>query len=254
MAIMKPVSGWGGRCFLLATVLAIASVNAGTVLAQESYTSSLSVLLSEASDFLSQASEAIDGCNQDFTNCLRQPDEFADQIDQAREGLEGVLADLGQLTPPGNLASSHDLLQGGFLKVINGLSLYAEGIREADAVKLGGALDLVHSGRVDIEAATAAITSSGGSGGLDPILILEIVGGVAIAMMGVLIALLVRQARRTRLAQVESELATCPVCGEVLDGWQTYRSRQIREWRTTHLLSHKVTDKVLEGRDPGESP
>ncbi len=185
----------------------------------------------------------IDECGDQFFECLTQPEGYGSRIDQARDGLEGVLLNLSGLDVPVAYASSHALLQQGLASVIEGLSLYATGIRELDLDKLEDASELVRSGKQDIDKATSDIASQP-SGGVDLTLLLTLTGGVAVPVMGVLLFILVRQVRKTQRAYVERELATCPICGEVLDRWWTYRTKQVRAWLATHTRSH---EKVQEG-------
>ncbi len=204
----------------------------------QDYLTDLNRNLELVSDFLEEAAVAIEDCVTDLLTCLRNPEEFAARVDAANLGLEGVTANLSLMEAPAEHGGSHALLISGFDEVSMGLTLYSQGLRENDPSKLTLAAKVIRDGRADIQAAMSAITSvPSGDISLIAILTLAIIG--AAGGMAVLLVILLRIVYRKRLDQIQKELATCPVCGEVLDRWETYKEKQIRKWQAEHLRSHR---------------
>ncbi|MGQ0796425.1 MAG: hypothetical protein ACT4OI_00965 [Methanobacteriota archaeon] len=236
---MTPVPGHPARhATRVLVAAAIACLLAPLARAQEQdYLNELAAELAIAQVHLDDASAAISACNDNLIACFQQPAPFADRIDQANVGLEGVRTNLSALLVPPPYASSHALLLDGFRQLIDGLALYATGLRERDVDKINSAADLISAGKRDIETASAAILSQPpGTSGLLLVLTAAVVAmGVSV---GVLAVFLLRRALPARREYIEKTWATCPKCGEVLDMWWTYRRRQIRDWRESHLRSH----------------
>ena len=204
----------------------------------QDYLTDLNSNLELASGFLEEAAVAIEDCLTGLITCLRDPEEFAARVDAANRGLQGVTANLSLMEAPAEHAGSHALLISGFNEVSMGLALYSEGLRQNDPSKLTLAAEVIRDGRADIQAATSAITSvPSGDSSLIAILTFAIIGGAG--GMAVLLVILLRTLYRKRLDQIQKELATCPLCGEVLDGWETYKEKQIRKWQAEHLRSHR---------------
>lgn len=226
--------------------VAVLSVLAPHARAQEqAYLNELAAELQIAQVHLDEASAAIAACNDSLIACFQQPGPYADRIDMANVGLEGVRTNLTALTVPPQYASSHALLLGGFRQLIDGLALYATGLRERDVDKINSAADLISTGKRDIESASAAILSQpAGTSGL--LLVLTAAVAAMAVSVGVLAFFLLRRALPARRDYIEKTWATCPKCGEVLDQWWTYRRRQIRDWRESHLASH-ARDRPLGG-------
>ncbi len=211
----------------------------------QDYLTDLNSNLELASDFLEEAAVAIDDCVTAFFACLGDPEESAARVDAANRGLQGVTANLSLMEAPAEHAGSHALLISGLDEVSMGLTLYSEGLRENDPSKLTLAAEVIRDGRADIQAATTAITSApSGDISLVTILTFAIIGGAG--GMAVLLVILLRTLYRKRLDQIQKDLATCPLCGEVLDRWETYKEKQIRKWQAEHLRSH--------GRDETDPP
>jgi len=214
---------------------------------EEAYLDELAAELQTAKVHLDEASSAISACNDSLIACFQQPAPYADRIDQANAGLEGVHVNLSAMTVPPRYASSHTLLIGGFRQLIDGLALYAIALRERDVDKLNSAADLISAGKRDIETANAAILSQPpGFSGL--LLVLTVAVAATAVSVGVLAFFLLRQAIPARREYIEKTWATCPKCGEVLDRWRTYRRRQIRDWRESHLRSHDLDRAAVVGR------
>lgn len=223
---------------------AVASLLAPTPLvaaSEQSYLDALTVQLEVAGQHFAEAAAAIRECNEEFFQCFSEPEEFAQRIDLAALGLSGVRDNLSRVAVPDGYTSIHDQLSRGFGQVVDGLSLYAAGLRESDPDRLDEAADLVEIGKGNIDAATTAIRTRS-QADFDFSLI-AIIAVVAMACsVGVLTFILVQQLRRDRTDGKEKS-ATCPVCGQMLDQWWTFRVSQVREWRTDHLGVH--------ARDPG---
>jgi hypothetical protein len=230
-------------CVLFVAVLAVVVPGAGAQ--EQAYLSELSAQLQVAQIHLDEASAAISDCNDNLIACFQQPTAYADRIDQANAGLEGVRTNLTLLTVPAAYVSSHARLLDGFRQLIDGLALYATGLRERDVDKINSAADLISAGKQDIEGASAAILSQ--PSGISGLLWVLTAAVAAITVsVGILVFLLLRQALPARREYIEKTWATCPQCGEVLDQWRTYRRRQIRDWRESHLRSHR-RDRPREG-------
>lgn len=211
----------------------------------QDYLTDLGTSLDLAGDFLDEAAAAIEECNVALIDCLRNPDPTADRIEAANLGLQGVITNLSLLQPPAEHAASHDQLLLGLGKVSTGLTLYTEGLRQNDPTKLARASDALRDGRDDIRTATNAIASQS-AGSTDLLTLVTFAVIAAAGAMVVLLVVLVRSAHRQRLNTLHKELATCPLCGEVLDQWSTYKVGQIRTWQQEHLKSHRD-----EGLPPG---
>lgn len=191
-----------------------------------------------ASGFLSEASDAIAECNEQLLDCVQNPEPTASRIDTARVGLEGVVLNLTELEPPPEHAANHDLLLQGFNKVILGFSLYSQALRDREPGVLIDGLELIQEGKDDVSTATSSIL--GNEGPATNVILFVTVGVVgATVAMSVVLALLLLRLRKDRMSEVHRTLATCPVCGEVLDSWWTFRTRQIREWQRDHLKGHR---------------
>lgn len=229
--------GFPGRHGLAAALLILALLAAPTAVSQETYIQELSAQLGVAQEYLDAAGDAIRDCDSAIVTCLQNPEGYATRIDAAVAGLIGVQGNLSAMAVPPIYAQDHALLVSGFGKVTDGLALYAQGIRQGEPDQLSAGADLIHDGKVDIETASSRILAKPPGGeGLFLILIAAII--VIAGALLVLMVVVYRQAASGRRDRIERELATCPVCGEVLDGWRTYRTRQIRDWREAHLKSH----------------
>ncbi len=207
----------------------------------ESYLDALSVNLGETSTQLNRAAEAIEECNVELLECLREPEAYAERIDDANEGLTRVHFNLSTIQVPSQYSTDHFRLLRGLSNVMDGLYLYSESLRMRDPSRLGDALELIRAGRDDIQAATDSILAET-SQPLDMIQITTVIVVIATGGLAVLLVILLRRARSERLSFLHDELATCPQCGEVLDQWWTFRPGQIRQWQTTHLASHERED------------
>jgi len=205
---------------------------------EQAYLNELAAELAIAQVHLDEASSAISACNDVLIACFQQPAPYADRVDRANVGLEGVRTNLSALTVPPPYASSHALLLEGFRQLIDGLALYATGLRERDVDKINSAADLISAGKRDIESASAAILSQ--PAGTSALLVVLTAAVAAMAVsVGILAVFLLRRALPARREYIETTWATCPKCGEVLDMWWTYRRRQSRDWRESHLRSHE---------------
>ena len=210
---------------------------APTVAPQGTYPEELSTQLEIAGGHLADAGDAIRDCDAVIISCLGNPEPYATRIDAAVAGLNEVQINLSAMTVPGAHAQDHQLLRSGIAKVTDGLALYASGIRAGDPALMSQAADLVHEGTGEIEAARARILAQ--PAGVNQLFLVLIVSAVGITFaLAALIVAAYRQGASDRRRKLEEEVATCPVCGEVLDRWSTYRRRQIREWREAHLKTH----------------
>lgn len=233
----------------LALVVAIILPLLASQASGQDFIRDLAFNLDQASRFIGDAAAAIDECNTMFLDCLSKPEEFVLRLDAANRGLGNASLNISQLAAPPEHTSGHALLLQGLGNVSQGLSLYAEGLQDRQPTKLNLAIDLIQEGKEKIEAATAAILGQP-TGGLDLVTILTAVVVIAAVALVVTIVVLVRFVRRQRLIRIQDELATCPQCGEVLDRWWSYRARQIKEWKATHLRSHQTeTDKPSNDQD-----
>ncbi|MEE9593701.1 MAG: hypothetical protein V3W28_08995 [Thermoplasmata archaeon] len=222
----------------LLTALALAVVAFGTPVSAQDYETQLSAHLVEASEFLDDAGQAIDECTRTLIGCLSDPDDIVTRIDAASQGLLEVVGNVSAMEVSEENAADHALLVQGFGLVTDGFALYTDGLRSKDPGTLGLAGDLIADGNNQIRAAVNAIFTQPASGtDIVQILTYAVIG--ATVGLSVLLYLLLRMERRQRRTHIEKEFATCPECGEVLDEWWTYRSRQIRRWLETHLLSHE---------------
>lgn len=216
----------------------------------DTYLQDVAVEFEVATVHLDEAAEAIARCNDALIACLQEPEPTAGRLDNASVGLEAVLANLTNLDVPSAYASSHALLETGFQQVIDGLRMYAQGLRQRDVDTLSAGADLVREGRNNISTANNAIFGQAPAA-INLLLILIIAVFVTAAAVGVLVFIIVRDMRRTHQGRVRNELATCPTCGAVLDRWWTYRGWQIRQWRSDHLKAHEVGgDARHESRAP----
>lgn len=223
-------------CALL-TGFAFAFAAVGIHASAQDYRTLLSEHLSEASVFLDDTSQAIDQCNRALIGCFVNPEDIATRIDQANQGLRQVVANLSAMEVPEPYAIDHALLSLGFGNVTNGLTLYTTGLRSKDPGTLGVAADLISDGNNQIRDAVNAIFAPPPPG-LDLIQLLTYIVIAAAIGLSLLLYALLRVARQQGRTYIEKELATCPECGEVLDRWRTFRTRQIRDWQETHLRSH----------------
>lgn len=194
------------------------------------------------------AAIAIEECTRNLVACLQDPEAIAGRLDTANQGLQGVTANISAMTPPAEHAASHDLLVEGLSEVSMGLTVYTQGLRETDPSKLVLASELIGAGRDDIRTARIAIAGQPPANtnliGIVTIGVVAAAGGLA-----VLLVFLLRTANRQRLDHRQKELATCPLCGQVLDGWETYKVKQIRTWQTEHLQSHQEEGEIPPSSD-----
>lgn len=228
VAVAVVVAGVLGAFFLLSP---------GT---DDSYLQDLSEQLNVAETHLDAASAAIGECNDSLIRCLQQPVPYATRIEAAAQGLDEVRTNLSALSPPAEHASSHAQLSDGFRKVADGLNLYAEWLRDRgrDIAMFDAAMDLIRSGKEDINTSTNAILSRP-VGELPLLTVMAVAVGISVVVLGVILYVLIRQLRQDNREYVEKTYATCPECGVVLDEWWTFRRRQITGWREDHLESHQ---------------
>jgi len=226
---------------VLAAVTSLLAPTSLVAASEQTYLDALTVQLEIAGQHFAEAAAAIRECNEEFFQCFSEPEQFAQRIDLAALGLSRVRDNLSGIAVPESYTSIHAQLSRGFGQVVDGLSLYAAGLRESDPDRLGEAADLVEIGKGNIDTATTAIRTRS-QADFDFSLIALIAVVVMTCSVGILIFTLVRQLRRDRTDGMKKS-ATCPVCGETLDQWWTFRVSQVREWRTDHLGMH--------ARDPG---
>lgn len=204
----------------------------------QDYRGDLGTNLGLASDYLSEASDAIAECNEDLLGCIRDPEATADRIDNATAGLEGVVSNLSLLDPPAEHQANHNLLLQGFDKIVAGFSLYSQALRDREPTSLIDGLELIQEGKEEVNTATSSILGDQNLP-VDIVLVVTLgVVGAAVAMF-IVLALLLLRLRQNHLDAIHRNLATCPVCDEILDKWWTFRMSQIREWQQNHLKGHR---------------
>ncbi len=213
----------------------------------QDYLNDLSTNLEQASAFLDEAAVTIEECTRGLIACLQDPEDIAGRVDMANQGLQGVTANISAMTAPAEHTASHNLLIEGLDEVTMGLTIYTQGLRENDPSKLVLASEVIRAGQDDIRTATSAIAGQPPPNP-SPVGIVTIGVVAAAGGMAVLLVFLLRETHRQRLDHLQKELATCPLCGQVLDGWETYKVKQIRRWQTEHLQSHQE-----EGEPPPPS-
>lgn len=233
-----------------AAALLIVFVLAGGTLSasQETYLQDVASEIQKSTAFLDEASDAISDCGLSL-ECFQDPEPHASRIDRAVVGLQGIHANLTRLDVPAQYNASHTKLLLGYQQTIDGLILFAAGIRENDLDKVQTGADLLVDGRENrTEGASEILSQARAPFDLSLVLIIAIIG--VAATLVVLMFLLGRQASQDRLERIHSD-AKCPKCGQVLDQWWTYRPWQIRQWRVDHLRSHErdvPPGKGSEGR------
>lgn len=240
--------------------MATAVILAGILLAvvpastsEETYLQDLTAEFETSTIYLDEAAAAISLCNDRLLACLQTPEPTARRLDNASLGLEGVLTNLTALDVPATYAASHALLETGFQQIIDGLRLYATGLRERDVDTMSSGADLVREGRGNISTANNAIFGRSVAG-IDFLLILSIAVVATAAALGVLVFYVARDVRQNRQGRIRDSGATCPKCGQVLDKWWTYRGWQIRQWRSDHLKTHEAEAGSSRGPKGGGPP
>ena len=237
----------GGTAFLVALVLAAGAATAS----EETYLQNLTSEIEKSIAFLDEASAAIDACGLTI-GCLQNPEPYASRIDTAAAGLRGVHANLSSLNVPAQYNASHAKLETGYQQTVDGLTLFASGLRENDLDKVSTGAELLGEGKRNrTEGVSEILGQPPPTVDLSSFLFIIVVG--ATGTLIVLVYLLARQGARDRLARVHDEMATCPKCGQVLDQWWTYRRWQIRQWRVDHLKSHERDTRPQKESGDGRS-
>src|SRR3990172_6967035 len=215
----------GGTAFLVALVLAAGAATAS----EETYLQDLALEIEKSIPFLDEASAPMHAWGLTI-GCLQTPEPYASRIDTAAAGLRGVHANLSSLNVPAQYNASHAKLGTGYQQTVDGLTLFASGLRENDLDKVSTGADLLGDGKRNRTEGVSEILGRPPSlVDLSSFLLIIVVGATGTLL--VLVYLLARQGGRDRLARVHDEIATCPKCGQVLDQWWTYRRGQICPWR-----------------------
>ena len=226
-ALALPRRRWATFAILLVLLPAPAAT-------EQDYLAALSVQLEAADVYLDDAADALNECADQILTCYNDREPYAQRVETAGQGLDGILTNLSAMEVPDVYASDHLLLRRGFEQVIAGLVLYAEAIRAWDTDQMYAAGNLTQLGRSDIRTASGAILQRS-VGGANLPLILGIATAAEGAAIAILVYLLVRRVSRTRRQEFKEAWATCPLCGEVVDQWWRFRKRVVREWHMTHL-------------------
>jgi len=206
------------------------------VAAQQEYLDALSVQLDAAQVHFDEAADALSTCSDAIVNCFQNREPYALRLESAGQGLLGIQDNLSAMDVPERYRSDHAMLQDGFQQVTEGLLLYAAAIRTWDTGNMSRAGQLTQAGRLDIRTASTSILSRPVGDAhfalLAGVVVLE---GVVVVAFVLVVS---RRVARTRRADFERDWASCPECGEVMDQWWTFKKRQVREWRATHLKGH----------------